>query len=233
VQRATSWLLATESNDPYRWIYLAALDRRFGLDGAEAALERYRAAAAASRFPDVGLFMRFGDPAAVPDKSLLDQVPWDRNRGVLVSLHCARFGFPPEYAEHARRHAAEGGYPLTHVLYDMILARDMGCTHPLPQAEQDAVVEAVARLRTGDVVIGDLEMEALWFLALWGRRDLVPSGTVERVLEAQWRSGGWAFDGNSRVPDAHATYIAMSLLLELAEKPRTPLVAPSNPEATP
>jgi len=212
-------------DDPYEELFVDITYRRFGRAEGAGAMADYALKSLESPQPDKRLMARWGNAALPLDApAIAGMERSNSNRGLLEAMFCKEQPIPADYATYARDAIAKGSYDLTHVLIGYAFAKEAGCAYPLPPEEVEAMVQTTAAMLPGRGIT-DLQLEAAVVLCWAGRRDLLPSDLVERILASQWHNGGWAFNLGSQAADGHATMLAINLLLELSATPRGPVVA--------
>lgn len=215
-------------DDPFEELFLGLAARRFARRDAEGALARFRLTDLAEPQPDRRLLGRWLDPTVAYDEQALTSIDrMNSNRAIVEAMYCGSHPLGSSHADYANAAAAMGGYELTHVLAAYAIARDTGCAYPVVIDSVSAWQAEASRLIGLDGAT-DLQMEAALVLLWSGRRDLVPVDFVNRVVSAQWRSGGWSLHEGDRSPSAHATFLAVLFLLEWTQEPLGPLVPPAR-----
>ena len=158
----------------------------------------------------------------VPPKSSIEGISYLN----ITAANCDYKPLPSNYWNTIRDSLRAGGYNLTHVALALAFIQDNGCNKP---ADIDDINE---KLTSGMVSIAndnpknmDLRFEAIAFLMLSGRYDLVDSSWIDEIIASQAKNGSWT-DKTGQAKTDHITVLALWALLEYehADEPYEPLI---------
>lgn len=143
------------------------------------------------------------------------------------SANCDHLPLTDNFWPIMERSVAAGGYYTTHVALAFAMMKDNGCTLP-PGAEdmKNRVVQDMAKLADDPSTIADLRYEAIAFLLLSERHDLVKSSWIDQIVTEQKEDGSWSREAEGAKSDHHSTLLALWSLLEYARSstPDVPLI---------
>jgi hypothetical protein len=156
---------------------------------------------------------------AYPDKIVKELPKFELDDGVKVtniySANCDHIPLPGNYWQTVDQNISTGGYYAAHVVLALEFMKDNGC--PLPANVVDIsnrVAQVLAKLADDPNAIADLRYEAVAFLLLSGKDDLVKPEWIDRIISEQRASGGWSKEVGGAKDDYHATLLAFWALLE-------------------
>lgn len=213
------------SSEPHALLWLALMQRRFGIAAFADALQRFDTLLARNpdQAPTLRVFRRIADRENPLRPEDLQAVTHPSDLIIAYALYADRQPLPPVFAKALQRAAGQGGYYLTHVLLAWVWARENGCEPALPDGFVEEVFRANAAIVNADTgLVSDLRLEAAAFLHLAGQGALVDSAFVETVLVTQNDDGGWGRSRDDRgASDWHATVLALLLLLHRRTSPES------------
>ena len=145
----------------------------------------------------------------------------------LYSSNCDVKKLPSDFWPSMKAQADKGGFEMTHVALALVFIRDNECSHP-PEFEsiKDQVLLGMRDLAMDPATMADLRYEAIAFLYLHGREDLVQEQWIDSIIKDQLPEGGWAERVGDKKPLSHTTTLALWCLLESSnpDKPYEPLI---------
>lgn len=230
ITRAVNYLKGL--NEPYLFLMLDVVHRRFGIEAFADSLERYDQVIDAN--PQQAPILRVFRRIAAYDNPLqdgdLESVMEDVDRISVPALYCDRVPLTNNYPSFLYDAASQGGYMLTHVLLACVWIQENGCELPVSDSYLEAVYVATAKIVNGDSYVDDLELEAAAFLYLAGQGARVNNTFIDRALEVQNHDGGWRH--YSDIPGAsygHASLLGLMVLLhvEYPADSYPPMLAPA------
>lgn len=216
--RAQSYLKSTiELAQPSERLFLDYLQRKFKLDsklGVEGS--PFRVSEDKRIYPqEINYLYRI----AYPNK-LVDQLPKDKVEGPtltnIFASNCDHLAIPANYWKTIEENYKQGGYYLTHNALAFALMKDNGCQIPGDRQELlEKTISSMDGIARNSATSADLRYEALAFLQLSGRYDLVSKDQVAQVAAEQNKDGSWG-DASKSKPDviAHTTILGLWVLLE-------------------
>lgn len=151
----------------------------------------------------------------------------------IYSGNCDHIPLPAIFWPMVEQNIADGGYLMTHVALALALMKDNGCSLP-PNADSitSRVMQDLVKLADNPDTVADLRYEAVAFLLLSERRDLVKQSWIDQIISEQRDDGGWSREVGSKKVDNHSVLLAFWSLLEYArpDTPNEPLIRrPVNP----
>ncbi len=171
---------------------------------------------------DVHYLARIASPnkiVKVPPKNYLE----DNLKVInIYSANCDHMPLPANFWLVIEQNIQEGGYPMTHVALAFAMMRDNGCKFPADVDKiNDRVMQGLVKLADDPATIADLRYEAIAFLLLSERRDLVKQFWIDQIVKEQRDDGGWSKEVGDKKIDYHSVILAFWALLEY-ERPNTP-----------
>ncbi len=163
---------------------------------------------------------------AYPDKIVRELPKYELDDGVKVtniySANCDHIPLPGNFWQTVEQNISTGSYYVAHVALALEMMKNNGC--PLP-VNADDISERVAKELSniaGDAnVIADLRYEAVAFLFMTDRNDLVKPEWIDRIISEQREDGSWSKEVGGDRNDPHSTLLALWSLLEYS-RPNTP-----------
>lgn len=186
----------------------------------------------ASSYPEEIHFMA---RVAYPDR-LVGVPPREIDNSVtlinIYSANCDHMDLPDNYWPTIERNISAGGYHMTHVGLAFQLMRDNSCAlPPFTEEFQEAVNQGMIKLINNPDTTADLRYEAIAFLYLSDRGEMVQTAWIEKIIDEQHGDGGWSVEAGVGESNHHATILALWALLEYSrpETPHEPLILrPTN-----
>lgn len=217
----------TSMNVPDR-IMLDYIQRRFALSGNLGAEQTpIGFARTGSNYPaEVHFLERIVHPdelVKVPPRNTIDGVALTN----IYSANCDHMALPGSFWPSMEAAVNKGGYELTHVLLALRLMKDNNCTlSASADILRDKAIQGSVVLAQQEDTIADLRYEAVAFLFMMERDDLVQPEWMSRMIREQRSDGGWAIKVTDNRSDPHATLLALWALLEYEnpDKPYEPLI---------
>lgn len=173
---------------------------------------------------------------AFPDK-LVRVVPKTSPSGVSLTnvygANCDILPLPADFWSVMEQNVSKGGYFVTHNALALAFIKDNGCSIPPSEGDlQTKVNDALVTLADDPKTIPDIRYEAIAFLQLNGRYDLVQPKWIDQIVSEQQNDGGWSEQQSGTKPSAHATLLALWALLEYnhPNKPYEPLIHRPTPQ---
>lgn len=163
---------------------------------------------------------------AYPDKIVKEIPKYELDDGVKVtniySANCDHLALPSNFWQTMEQNVATGGYYVAHVALALAMMKDNGCLLP-PGADviNNRVTQELVKLADDPRTLADMRYEAVAFLTLSERHDLVQQKWIDQILSEQRTDGGWSRAVGEAKYDAHATLLAVWSLLEYS-RPNTP-----------
>lgn len=225
IQRAQEYLVGSINTiGTSERIFLSYLQRKFDLPGT-----------LGTEGPPIDLYedprtypaeIHFLARIAYPDRVVTVPPKYELDDGVKVtniySANCDHLALPANYWRTVEQNVAAGGYYLAHVPLAFVLMKDNGCTL-IPGAEDinNKALQELVRLADDPKTIADLRYEAVAFLLLSGKNDLVQPRWIDKIISEQREDGGWSKEVGGNKNDPHSTLLALWSLLEYS-RPNTP-----------
>ncbi len=175
---------------------------------------------------------------AYPER-IVNVSPNGRLEGVSLtnaySANCDHIPLPDEYWLELEKDISKGDYYLTHVALALALMEDNGCVTAKAAALREPVMSGMVALANNPNIVADLRYEAVAFLLLSNRRDLVEPEWVSQITAEQRDDGGWSREAGGDKNDPHATLLALWAVLEYgrADTRDTPIIRPPSTPSTP
>lgn len=226
------------SGDPYAFLFLDVLYRRFGIIDFADSLERYDQVepVVESDKSLLRLFRRIADydtPWSIEDFTAVTSV---YDMITLPALYCDLLGDdgppPDQYFSMLNSSVYGESYKVTHVLLALIWMQENDCDMELPDGFVEKVYSRnLALIDDEDPTVYDIELEAAAFLCLAGQRDLIDNKFVRLVIDQQREDGSWGVTGDKTDDRWHTTVLGLTFLLHL-EYPSDsypPSLAPASP----
>jgi hypothetical protein len=237
ISRAIAWLSESLSDD---WradaaALLGFLDRKFTVPGlselAETARHQFDPCAAEGQgFPTT--YFRLIEPGKFPKPEEIHAIPGLTGRVVAQALHCDWLPLDAEFWPALENMARHGGYGLTHAMLASRWIEENGCT---VTTERDKALEdnwtgQLSHLMDGKDIPTDLRAEGLAMIFYAGKGPLIGARSIEPLLGAQEPDGGWALNSDHPKSHAHATALALWVLLEFRypNAPHVPMIVHSS-----
>jgi hypothetical protein len=219
-----------ESADP-SWLGLFGyMHRRFGIRVTlKSGEELHTLREGVARPETYAIYRRIDDPEARIEKAQIAALPTPIDRITASALHCDRIALPAEWIEILRKASRAGAYALTHAVLATEWTIENGCLdrrdiEPL-HAEQVELLEKLIGGRAGlaatQPAATDLWIEAMVMLDYSGESARLRPEWVEEMLDLQRADGGWPRHPRASRSDAHATALALWIILEHLD-PRAP-----------
>ncbi len=216
LERGTRHLATVEYQEPFHYLLSDVAARRYDLPALSELYLRFEEMLDSSPRPDLRVFHRVMRHDAAVTAADLGAIPIGMDEMTSAALHCDRIPLGPGFAASLEANFFAGEYSLTHVLLALNMMDDNGCESPLgPDFEEDVAAATLALIDEDHEAVTDLEIEAAAFLAVSGRRHLVPWAFVQGVLDAQMPDGGWKVDPNDARSHWHASGLGVILLGEM------------------
>ncbi len=199
------------------------LHRRFGLE------LRTASGLALHEVPDGGqrpalaaVYRRLVDPDAEIEAAAIAALPTVVDRITASALHCGRIPLPSNWLEVLRRAGETGGYALTHAALAAQWTLENGCVDPLTLAPvQTAIVDRLVDLASRRDGLArefetptDLWIESLAMLHYLGAESRVERVWIDQLVRLQRPDGGFSARPDRERSDAHASALALWVLLE-------------------
>lgn len=145
----------------------------------------------------------------------------------LFSSNCDVKKIPSDFWPTMKAQADKGGFEMTHVALAIVFIQDNGCLSP-PELEdiKEQVIAGMSDLAKDHETIADLRYEAIAFLYLLDREELVQDEWIDNIIKNQLPEGGWAEKVGDTKSLSHTTTLALWCLLESSnpDKPYAPLI---------
>lgn len=216
MERGARHLATVEYEEPFHYLLSDVAARRYDLPVLSGQHLRFDEMVAGTPRPDLRVFHRVMRHDAAVTEADLAAIPVGMDEMTSAALHCDRIPPGPGFRASLEANFFAGEYNLTHVLLALNMMDDNGCESPLGPDFEDEVARATLGLIDEDHrAVTDLEIEAAVFLAVSGRRHLVPREFVGGVLDAQMPDGGWKMDPDDTRSHWHASGLAVILLGEM------------------
>lgn len=173
--------------------------------------------------PEVyAIYRRIDDPDAHVEKAQIAALPTPIDRITASALHCDRIALPAEWLEILRKASRAGAYALTHAVLATEWTIENGCLERRDveqlHAEQTALLEKLvdgrAALAATQQAASDLWIEAMVMLDYSGESARLRPQWIEEMLDLQRADGGWPRHPRATRSDAHATALALWIVLE-------------------
>lgn len=163
---------------------------------------------------------------AYPDRIVKEVPRYELDDGVKVtniySANCDHLVLPADYWDVMERNIATGGYYAAHVILAFSLMKDNNCTlTPNADIIKGRAIEVLVGVANDPTTVADLRYEAIAFLLLGERKDLIKAEWINQIISEQRSEGGWSRVVGESKNDPHATLLALWALLEYA-RPNTP-----------
>lgn len=139
----------------------------------------------------------------------------------IYSANCDHMQLPKAFWPTMSQNNEAGGYYLTHNALALAFIKDNGCQ--IPPTEGDLLsktVDGMVKIMDDPNTTPDLRYEAIAFLGLSGRSDLINSKWIDQLVSQQKENGSWV-DGSDAQNSDHTTTLALWALLEYSH-PGTP-----------
>ncbi len=147
-----------------------------------------------------------------PNKAGLDDNAKITN---IYSVNCDVMPLPNNFWATMKQSVTLGDYYMAHVALALAFMKDNDCLVPPIAADMKSEVEQnMVKLADNPATIADLRYEAIAFLYLSGRSDLVKSNWIDQIVSEQRQDGGWSEKIGGTKVDYHATLLALWALLE-------------------
>ncbi len=222
--RATRWFAKHVDEPQPGWASLFGyMHRRFGLEALDArGRPLHRAVLADASDEWAALYRRLDDPAAAVPAARIAALESQTDRMTALALHCDRLGVPAAWPDVLAAASEAGGYALTHAALATRWTIENGCA----PAERLAEIEQLQRDRLAAMAASrdaledaypngtDLWLESIAMLYYLEGGDRLEPGTLDEVLVLQRPDGGWPVHSSARRSDAHATALALWVVLE-------------------
>ncbi len=205
-------------------IFLSYLQRKFDLP-AKIGVEG----------PPIDLFE---DPRTYPEQvHYLARIPYpdrivnvppkdDLEDGIHITniygANCDHMSLPANFWPTMEQSIKTGSYYMTHVALALAMMKDNGCTLPSVASDmENRVTQEMVKVADNPDTVADLRYEAIAFLLLGERRDLVKQSWIDQIIKEQRDDGGWSQEVGGKDNDHHTILLAFWSLLEYS-RPNTP-----------
>ncbi len=208
-----------ETVQPFQWLWIDYLQRRFNLDPKFAAANRtIPAGSDEQEQSEYDIHKRVAFPNALIDKLPYDSAEPGRQM-MMAATHCDHIPLPHNFEDLLKRNLKAGGYDLTHLPYSLMVMAENGCglAERDNQALLNPAANAIAKLAANPKTIRDLRYEAVMMLMHMGRRELVKPAWLDQMLREQQADGGWKLSADESDSNDHATMLAVWALLEYTQ----------------
>jgi hypothetical protein len=221
--KAQNYLKGTINNvQPAQILFLEYLQRRFKLDDS---LGVSKTPIPINKNPviypqEINFLARIAYPNEIvnePPKDVIDGIALTN----LYSANCDHIAFPNNFWSTMESNYKAGGYYLTHNALAFAFMKDNGCDVPTERSDLlSRTIEGMTVLASDPNTTPDLRYEAIAFLGLSGRGDLIESDWMDKVITEQKEDGSWSNPEDTKNHD-HTTVLGMWALLEYS-RPNTP-----------
>lgn len=131
------------------------------------------------------------------------------------SANCDHIPLPSNYWDIMHRHYEQGGYYATHNGLAFAFMRENRCELTVDQQDLfSRTISVMASIGHDASVAHDLRYEAMAFLYLNERPDLVFPDEISNILAEQQEDGGWREDDDDESSNTHTSILALWTLLE-------------------
>jgi hypothetical protein len=155
----------------------------------------------------------------LPNKAALDDNAKITN---IYSVNCDVMQVPNSFWQTMGQSIKLGDYYMSHVALALAFMKDNACLMPPIASDMKTEVEqGLVKLADNPTSVADLRYEAVAFLYLSGRSDLVKSSWIDQIVAEQHKDGMWSYEAGGTKADYHATLLALWSLLEYS-RPNTP-----------
>jgi hypothetical protein len=132
----------------------------------------------------------------------------------IFSANCDHLSLPQNFWSTMEANKKMGGYYLTHTALALAFMKDNSCQIPPKETELlMQTIEGMVNLASSSGTTPDLRYEAVAFLGLNGRSDLIESSWIEKIVAEQEEDGSWLYEEDIKNSD-HTTVLALWALLE-------------------
>ena len=140
----------------------------------------------------------------------------------IYSANCDHTALPKNFWPTMEASTNAGGYEAAHVALAFAFMKDNGCNlAPNSQDLKQRSLDEMVQLAVNTNTIADLRYEAIAFLLMDGRMDLVKPEWIDKIVLEQREDGGWSSEVGGYKIDNHSTLLAYWSLLEYS-RPTTP-----------
>ncbi len=213
---------------PLQWLIVDYLDRKFSLGPTFSFANRHVMPPAEELdAEDFKIHKRIVQP-----DQLVDKLPYNEaspiRKMMMAAAHCDHIPLPPGYYQLLQQNLDLGGYNMTHVSYSLERMEENGCSLPIQQNKElrETVTARMVELIKRSDINAELRYEAVAFLINMGRRELVTTDVVDKIIAEQQADGGWKISSDKPSSSDHATVLAVWAILEYSqpEAPKVPVI---------
>jgi hypothetical protein len=203
-------------------LFIDYLQRKFDLDGALGVTQTpIQIVENPATYPqEINFLARIVYPdriVTVPPRNVVDG-PTLTN---IFSANCDHTPLPKNFWLTMNQNYSAGGYYLAHNALAFAFMKDNGCAIPASDAGlPEKTINGMVKLADDPNTNQDLRYEAIAFLCLSGRTDLIKSSWISEVISQQKEDGSWVDEQYPKDSD-HTTVLALWALLEYSH-PNTP-----------
>lgn len=213
---------------PLQWLIVEYLDRKFNLGPTYSFANRHVVVPTEEiDAEDFKIFKRIAEP-----DQLIDKLPYDKaapiRKMMMAAAHCDHIPLPLGYDQLLEQNLELGGYNMTHVSFSLERMHENRCSLSEGQDKElrESVATKMAELSRKSDINDELRYEAVAFLINMGRRELVTSDVVDKIVAEQQADGGWKISSDKPSSSDHATVLAVWALLEYSQPgaPKVPVI---------
>lgn len=135
----------------------------------------------------------------------------------IYSANCDHMALPGNYWQTLEQNVIRGGYFMTHTALALAFMEDNNCLFPASASKlKEDVMGGMVNLADSTGTVADLRYEAIAFLLLHNRKELVGPKWIERIVANQRSDGGWSNEVGGKKSESHSTVLALWALLEFS-----------------